>query len=267
MRVQEQVDEDLLDVARDPDDRGELAVLLHEAAARPDLVEDEALGGVDGPREVDRPRRVVVVASEEAKIPDDRRDAVDPRAHLRDERCLARAHTEGEHVRGEADEGERVVDLVGDAGGHRPQSREAIGVRQLRPQSRALRHVTRVGEDGGGAFEVDDRRRDLGRDLAPVAPPRGVVAWHEALAGRRHLLDAPLHHLHRASIEEGHRLADELRHVVVPEQARGGRVRVEHDAVARHDDRVRGVLDEGAEPVFGHRVYDRANQCPRTKAK
>ncbi len=85
--------------------------------------------------------------------------------------------------RGQAAERERVVDFVGDAGGHHPERREPVGVRELRAQTRALGHVARVREHRRRPVELDRGRRDLGRDLGAVAALGRVLARRQSLAG------------------------------------------------------------------------------------
>ena len=94
-----------------------------------------------------------------------------------------------------ADGGERIVDLVHDAGGELPDGGELLALHDLHLDRAPLGHVLADGDDVGDAFAVESHR-DLGRAEVPY------------LAALRHL---EFHLLDGARLEDAVELRLELR--------------------------------------------------------
>ncbi len=153
--------------------------------------------------QVDPVARLSVGPRERAQLPDDRRDPLgapvglveqlDERAHARGVaralRQLARDPVEVEH---HVPEG--VVDLVRDAGGHRPDGGQPVGLDQLRLEHLARAHVAAHRQDGRLPLELAKSAAHLELDHGAVAPShvigggRGPPSLEDELAAGPHRL-------------------------------------------------------------------------------
>ena len=140
-RVEQQVEHDLLEPRLVGPHRRRRLERRRDAGAVADLVPGDLDGRPRDRGEVDPPPRLAVGAGERPQLADDRRDPLgaamgfveqlDERLHARRIAGalgeLARDPVEVEHH-----VAERVVDLVGDARGHRPDRGEPVGLDELR---------------------------------------------------------------------------------------------------------------------------------------
>jgi hypothetical protein len=205
--------------------------------------------------QVDPPARLAVGARERAELADDRRDALGPAVGFVEEldqrldaRRVARAFRElsRDPVEVQHQVGEGIVDLVRDAGGHRPDRGEAIGLDELRLEGLPGADVAGHRDDGGPAFEVARAAARLELHDRPIGPARVVDGRREAPALEDELLARP------EALPFGGQepLADvEAVEVLDPREAehlRVRRVRVDELPLADDPERLRRDLHEPA---------------------
>jgi hypothetical protein len=208
---------------------------------------------VDHLRQRDGPLPLVVGAGEGAQVAHDLLHPAGPVGGLlgpaRPGGVLGRGELGAEALEVEQHVGERVVDLVGDAGGKQAHAGHTIGLGEPRAHRHDLGDIARHGHDATVAVKLHGERGHLGQEGAPVLAqqPLQVDAHGPLLA--QHRLDARGHHGALVGVHQvEHRAPDEaVALAVVPGPRRGG-VDVHHPPFAVHHHDVGQVL--------GHRAQD-----------